>query len=67
MFTIRSTKGVTLKQVERMTLARELLPLIDELLQTEIRRRAGSFDSEASRRAIEAREAKRKSRSAQTE
>jgi hypothetical protein len=47
-----------------MTLARELLPLIDELLSTEIRRRAGSFDSAAAKRAIEAREAKRKSRKA---
>jgi hypothetical protein len=39
-----------------MTLPRELLPLIDELLSTEIRRRAGSFkDSEAARRANQVR------------
>jgi hypothetical protein len=49
-----------LKQVEKLTLARELLPLLGELIDTEIRRRGGSFDSLASKRANDARWRKRR-------
>jgi hypothetical protein len=49
-----------LKQVEKLTLARELLPLLGELIDTEIRRRSGSFDSDASRKANDARWRKRR-------